>query len=88
MATAQNDKPVNNGVNVEALFGAGYQLTMGHALGQAGYWAARETVDVVAERGRIDRVRVLGPCRGANQIEIAQTLVSRIGNAGCRAEGC
>ena len=22
MATAQNDKPVNNGVNVEALFGA------------------------------------------------------------------
>ena len=65
--------------SVEALFGTGYQLSVGHALSQVGYWAARETVDVVAERGRIDRVRVLGPCRGANQIEIAQTEARRIG---------
>ena len=65
--------------SVEALFGAGYQLTLEHELSQAGYWAASETVDVVAERGRIDRVRVLGPCRGANQIEITRTEARRIG---------
>ena len=65
--------------SVEALFGAGYQLIVGHALSQTGYWAARETVDVVAEHGRIDRVRVLGPCRGANQIEITRTEARRIG---------
>ncbi len=64
---------------VEALFGAGYRLTAQQALSQPGYWAARETVDIVGGRGRIDRVRVLGPCRSANQIEIARTEALRIG---------
>lgn len=65
--------------SVEALFGPGYQLTVEHELAQPGFWAARETVDVVGSRGRIDRVRVLGPCRAANQIEIARTEALRIG---------
>lgn len=65
--------------SVETLFGRGYQLTVDHDLAQHGFWAARETVDVVGSRGRIDRVRVLGPCRSANQIEIARTEALRIG---------
>ncbi len=65
--------------SVEALFGAGCQLTIDHPLSQPGFWATRETVDIIGDRGRIDRVRVLGPCRAANQIEIARTEAVRIG---------
>ncbi|MDP3857672.1 MAG: acetate/propionate family kinase [Stagnimonas sp.] len=65
--------------SVEALFGPGYRLTAEHDLAQPGFWAARETVDIVGPRGRIDRVRVLGPCRPSNQIEIARTEALRIG---------
>jgi acetate kinase len=65
--------------SVETLFGPGYQLTVEHDLAQPGFWAARETVDVLGSKGRIDRVRVLGPCRTVNQIEIARTEAVRIG---------
>lgn len=64
---------------VEALFGAGYGLKVLHPLSQPGFWAAEETVGVVGPRGRIDRARVLGPCRAANQIEISRTEAVRLG---------
>ncbi len=64
---------------VEALFGAGHELKVHNALSQPGAWAAEETVDVVGPRGELARLRVLGPCRAANQIEIAETEAYKLG---------
>lgn len=64
---------------VEQLFGRGHQLAIRNQLSQPGFWAAEETVDVVGPRGKIAGVRVLGPCREANQIEIAETEAYKLG---------
>jgi acetate kinase len=73
---------------VETLFGASHALRVLHPLSQPGFWAAEETVSVVGKRDRLDRVRVIGPCRTATQIEISRTEVTLIGPAGSlRATG-
>ena len=60
--------------HVEALFGAGAKLTPVKDLYQTGFYAAQETVAVVGPRLRmIANVRVLGPCRGDSQVELAFT---------------
>jgi len=59
--------------SVETLFGPGYRLQRLRDLSQPGAWAAIETVDVIGPRATLKRVRVLGPCRGANQIEVSAT---------------
>ena len=59
--------------SVEALFGKGYQLHIKHQLSQPGFWASEETLDVVGPSGTLHKVRVLGPCRSHNQIEVAET---------------
>lgn len=60
--------------HVETLFGAGRTLTPTKDLYQDGYYAAEETVAVVGPRRRmLPNVRVLGPCRGDSQIELAFT---------------
>ncbi|MFZ5557452.1 MAG: acetate/propionate family kinase [Pseudomonadota bacterium] len=64
---------------VEQLFGKGHQLRIRNPLRQPGFWAAEETVDVIGPRGEIPRLRVLGPCRTANQIEIAETEAYKLG---------
>lgn len=64
---------------VEQLFGKGYQLKIRNILTQPGFWAAEETVDVIGPSGEIKNVRILGPCRAANQIEIAETEAYKIG---------
>jgi acetate kinase len=64
---------------VEQLFGKEYQLKVRNLLSQTGQWAAEETVDVLGPRGEIQRVRILGPCRSANQIEIAETEAYKLG---------
>ena len=64
---------------VERLFGEGHQLHIRNRLSQPGNWAAEETVDVIGPRGEIARLRVLGPCREANQIEIAETETYKLG---------
>lgn len=64
---------------VEQLFGAGHELKVRNALTQPGTWAAEETVDVIGPRGELSRLRVLGPCREANQMEIAQTEAYKLG---------
>lgn len=58
---------------VETLFGKGYTLTRHKELSQPGFWASTDHLDVVGPRGEIKNVRVLGPCRGHNQIEVAET---------------
>ena len=64
---------------VEALFGAGHALRVLQPLSQPGFYAAEETVSVIGERDRLERVRVVGPCRAANQIEVSRTEAIRLG---------
>jgi putative phosphotransacetylase len=59
---------------VQQLFGPGHQLTVDRNLYQDGEFAAVETVSVVGPRRRmLPSVRVLGPCRDYNQVELAFT---------------
>ena len=75
--------------HVETLFGAGATLTPYRDLYQDGYYAAEETVAVVGPRRRmIPNVRVLGPCRGNSQVELAFTDAISLGiNAPVRISG-
>ena len=60
--------------HVEVLFGKGHTLTPVKDLYQEGYYAAAETVMVVGPRKRmLPDVRILGPCRGDTQVELAFT---------------
>lgn len=60
--------------HVETLFGKGTELEVQTWLYQDGYFAAKQTVAVVGPRRRmLPNVRVLGPCRGDSQIELAFT---------------
>jgi putative phosphotransacetylase len=59
---------------VEALFGKGHQLTVHKWLYQEGQFAAKETVTLIGPRSRvISNLRILGPCRNFNQVELAYT---------------
>ena len=59
---------------VEALFGKGHQLQVHKWLYQEGQFAAKETVTLVGPRSRvISNLRILGPCRTMNQVELAYT---------------
>ena len=60
--------------HVEVLFGKGRTLTPLRDLYQEGFYAAEETVAIVGPRRRmLPEVRVLGPCRGDSQVELAFT---------------
>jgi acetate kinase len=58
---------------LDVLFGAGYVLTPHKPLSQPGQFAAVETITVLGPRGRIGHVRVLGPPRAADQVEISRS---------------
>src|SRR6185503_10191408 len=49
--------------HVEALFGKGHQLTKLSDLSQPGQYACKEQLAIVGPKGKIERVRVLGPAR-------------------------
>ncbi len=65
--------------DVEALFGPGHQLTPMHELSQPGQFACEEQVHLVGPKGRIAKVRVLGPTRKETQVEIAMTEQFKLG---------
>ena len=59
---------------VEALFGSGHQLQPHKWLYQEGQFAAQESVTLIGPRSRvISNLRILGPCRSLNQVELAYT---------------
>lgn len=58
---------------LDALFGPHHVLTVKTPLSQPGQFAAAETVSVIGPRGRLDHVRVLGPPRSANQVELSRS---------------
>ena len=66
--------------HIEILFGKGHTLTPTKWLYQEGYYAAEETVAIVGPRRRmLPEVRVLGPSRGASQVELAFTDAVSLG---------
>jgi len=65
--------------HVEALFGKGHQLTKQSDLSQPGHYACKEQLAVVGPKGRIERVRILGPARKYTQVEIAMTEQFKLG---------
>ncbi len=59
---------------VDSLFGKGHQLTVHKWLYQEGQFAAKETLTLIGPRSRvISNLRILGPCRNLNQVELAYT---------------
>lgn len=65
--------------DVEALFGAGYQLTKKKEL-MGGQFASNEQVTIVGTKLRaIENVRILGPVRKFSQVEISRTDALKLG---------
>lgn len=65
---------------VEALFGPGYQLQPMKDLYQHGQYAAKESITLIGPRSRvISNLRILGPCRNLNQVELAYTDAIALG---------
>jgi putative phosphotransacetylase len=60
-------------IALERLFGRGYQLQKLKDLSQPGQFAAKETVTLIGPKGKLMKVRVLGPARGDTQAEISLT---------------
>jgi len=58
---------------LDGAFGPGHVLTPAKPLSQPGQFAAVETITLVGPGGRIDNVRVLGPPRADDQIEISRS---------------
>lgn len=59
--------------HLDTLFGPGYQLTPVRPITQPGQFAAKETVTVTGPKGRLEKLRILGPVRPQTQIEISLT---------------
>ena len=65
---------------VEILFGKGHQLQIWKPLYQEGQFAAKETLTLIGPRSRvISNLRILGPCRSLNQVELAYTDAIALG---------
>jgi acetate kinase len=61
------------------LFGADASPTHLKDISQPGQYACRQTVSLIGPRGRIDGVRLLGPLRPQNQIEVSRTDEFKLG---------
>lgn len=57
----------------EKLFGKGKELTPYKPLSQPGQFAANEMVNLIGPRNKIENVRILGPFRSHDQVEISRT---------------
>jgi acetate kinase len=58
---------------LDILFGPQHVLQVKARLSQPGQFSAMETVTLIGPRGRLDHVRVLGPPRDADQIELSRS---------------
>ncbi|MEM8584173.1 MAG: acetate/propionate family kinase [Bacteroidota bacterium] len=58
---------------LDKLFGQGHELSVRKWLSQPGQFAAEETVTIVGPRNRIEGVRILGPVRSVDQVEVSRT---------------
>lgn len=58
---------------LDKLYGKDYELTVYKPLSQPGQFAANEMVTLVGPKNRIENVRILGPLRARDQVEISKT---------------
>jgi acetate kinase len=65
--------------SVERLFGAGFTLHPVKPLSQTGQFASGENVTIIGPHGRIEHVRLLGPPRHEDQIEISRSDAVTLG---------
>ena len=66
---------------LEVLFGKGHKLTVKKMLSQPGQFASEERITVVGPKKELAGVSILGPCRGADQVELSATDARSIGVA-------
>lgn len=59
--------------SIEALFGPGASLRVHAMLRQPGQFAAEQTVTLIGPKGRIEHVRVVGPPRAQDQVELSRS---------------
>ena len=64
---------------LEILFGKDAALTKTKDLSQPGQFACEERVTVVGPKKSLANVSILGPCRGADQVELSATDARSIG---------
>ena len=64
---------------IEKLFGAGYELHVARDLSQPHEYAAQETVTIIGPCGSLEHVRVVGPPRQDDQVELARSDAQHIG---------
>jgi propanediol utilization protein len=64
---------------IDLLFGPGHELHRHAQLSQPGEFSAEETVTIVGPQGRLEHVRLLGPPRGSDQIEISRSDAVTLG---------
>ncbi|MDH4272639.1 MAG: phosphate propanoyltransferase [Candidatus Aminicenantes bacterium] len=73
---------------MDVLFGPGSELSRRSDLSQPGQFACNETIDLIGPKGRVERIRVLGPLREKSQVEISMTEEFKLGiKAPIRASG-
>lgn len=65
--------------DLEKIFGAGYKLAKMKELRQPGHYAAEETVTIIGPRGKMDKIRILGPVRKETQVEISMSDAFKLG---------
>ncbi len=63
----------------ERLFGQGKTMTPRSDLSQPKQFACQETVNLIGPKGRVNRVRILGPSRKESQVEISRTEEFQLG---------
>jgi propanediol utilization protein len=64
---------------IEELFCDKYRLHEYFRTAQPAQYAARESVTLIGPHGRLSNVRVIGPPRSANQVEISRTNALTLG---------
>jgi acetate kinase len=74
--------------SIDALFGPDYQLRVRTPLSQPGQFAAEETVTLAGPQGTLTKVRIVGPERREDQVELSRTDEIELGlDAPLRASG-
>ncbi len=64
---------------VDVLFGLNFELEEKNKLNQPGQFASNSLVTIKTEKSEITNVRVLGPLREYNQVEISKTDAYKLG---------
>ena len=64
---------------LEQLFGEQYELQKLKPINKPGQYASTDVVTIKTEKAQIEKVRILGPIRDYNQVEIAKTDAVKLG---------